>query len=87
MHVPDRKPGPARGGSPGVVSRDILTGLDRLRRTPVTDVHATAEEPQWPGHELRDLRIGPIAEGAAHRSPQHHTSNPHLNARTGRMVG
>ena len=58
---------------------------DRLGGTAITDVDAAGEDPQWPGHELRDLGIPAMAEGAAHRSSQHiHTF--HSNLRVGRSA-
>jgi len=62
-----------------IVARVRLHDLDRLGCAAVTDVYPTGKDSPRAGHELRDFSIGPTAERAAHRFPQHvHTSNPNL---------
>jgi hypothetical protein len=65
-----------------IVARVRFQDLDCLGCTAITDVHLTGEYPERAGHQLRDLRIAPTAERAAHCSPKHvHTSDSNLKIR------
>jgi len=63
--------GPPQEGLPlplRLIPRVRFHDVDGLLRTPVADVDAASEYAHRTSHQLRDLPIAPIAEGAAQGS-------------------